>query len=167
MANARPFLYGLKDINQYHSLHHLREREQVESLCTQFFDALNHHDYSNHIFQGTDPNAIFAKFLDEGNLAIDGLPKCDGLRRGLDDLLASFYALTQHFPKFRLIVGEVLIFVDEKFTLADVMVLFSTDGLPVGRNGEGGLCVLRWMRDGKSGCWSVRDAMHMQGSMGI
>ena len=61
----------------------------------------------------------------------------------------------------------MLVYVDEKFTLADVMVLFRTDGLPVGRNGEGGLCVLRWMRDGRCGEWIVRDGMRMQGSNGF
>ncbi|KAF2166120.1 hypothetical protein M409DRAFT_23848 [Zasmidium cellare ATCC 36951] len=165
MANARPFLYGLKDIDQYIRLKHLREKEELESLCTQFFAALDHHDYNHPIFENTYPDAVSEKLQDSEIRAIDGLPKCDGLRRGLADVLASHQLLWQQFPEFRMTVDELSIFVDEKFSLADVLVLFSTHGLPVGRNGKGGLCVLRWLKDGRTSEWVVKDGMHMQGSM--
>lgn len=164
MANARPFLYGLRDIGKCGRIKHLREKEHLESLATQFFATLDRHDYTHPIFENT-----LAPTPDSGiqEYVTGGLPKCDGLSRGLADVLASHYALWQQFPDFKIIIDEISIFVDEKFSLADVLVLFSTDGLPVGRNGEGGLCVLRWMRDGKTDEWVVRDGMHMQGSMGF
>lgn len=165
MANTRPFLYGLKDINQYTGLNHLQDKETLESITTTFFSALNNHDYTNPIFSNTDTSVVAAKLLDGTILVTDGLPKCDGLRRGIADILASHHILWKHFPTFQLVVDEVLIFVDERFALADVLVLFSTRGLPVGRNGDGGLCVLRWVREGGGmGEWRVRDGMHMQGS---
>ncbi|KAK4494278.1 hypothetical protein PRZ48_014576 [Zasmidium cellare] len=166
MANARPFLYGLTDIDQYIRLKHLREKEEIESLCVQFFDALDRGDYNNPIFENTFPDAVSDKLQNSEIRAIDGLPKCDGLRRGLADVLASYYMLKSFFPEFKMILDELSIFVDDKFALADVLILFSTVGLPVGRNGVG-LCVLRWMKDGRTAEWVARDGMHMQGSMGF
>lgn len=157
-------MYGLRDIDQFSHIESLREKGHLEFLSTQFFATLDRHEYTDPIFEDASPTTLSPTFQE---CIIDGLPKCDGLSRGIADILASHYALWQQFPDFKIVVNELLVFVDEKVSLADVLVLFSTNGLPVGRNGEGGLCVLRWLREARTGEWAVKNGMHMQGSMGF